>query len=154
MTTFKKFLLIVGVVGLPAALAYAVNVVPLKPDSANSAPATVFGSPTPGMSIGKTTAPSGALDVVGNVNVTGTITGSLAAGSVDSTKIATGAIDSTKLATNAVTLSKIASGAVDTSKLLIDGVVDTAKIVCGKGSKSFGFCTDSPTGTPPTCNCQ
>lgn len=55
-------------VGL-GAQAYAVNSIPLKPDASNAAPCTVFGSPSNGMSCGKTTAPNAALDVDGSVIV-------------------------------------------------------------------------------------
>lgn len=60
--------------------AEAVNQFPLKPDGENTAPATVFGSPVNGVSVGTTTPPSGAvkLKVEGDV----TVSGSLTAGSI------------------------------------------------------------------------
>lgn len=148
MTNFKGLCrLALAALAIPAVaqLALAVNYIPLKPDSANDAPATVFGSPTPGISIGKTTAPSGAMDIVGDLNVTGTITGSVSAAS----------IDSTKLASNAVTTAKIASGAVDTTKLK-SGSLDTGKIACFKADASIGFCASALTGgSSPICtSCQ
>jgi hypothetical protein len=52
-----------GLVGM----AGAVNKYILKPDGANAAPCTVFGSPNNGMSCGKTTAPNATLDVAGGI---------------------------------------------------------------------------------------
>lgn len=54
---------------IPAVHALAVNKVPLKPDSANAAPATVFGTPNNGISVGKTTAPNAPIDAVGKIIV-------------------------------------------------------------------------------------
>ncbi len=54
-----------------ASIARATNTMPLKVDSANAAPCTVFGSPTPGMSCGKTSAPTQALDIAGNFALSG-----------------------------------------------------------------------------------
>lgn len=59
---------------LTAPLAYAVNQVKLKPDGANAAPATVFGTPNNGVSIGKTTAPNSALDIVGVITLSSSTT--------------------------------------------------------------------------------
>ena len=73
----KKNLLALGALALLFVMAVpsnATNIIPLKPDSANAAPCTVFGASTPGMSCGKTTAPAGMMDIVGYLNVTGTIT--------------------------------------------------------------------------------
>lgn len=66
---FKKLLLAASSLCIVAVSAYAVNKIPLKPDGANAAPCTVFGSSTPGLSCGKTTAPSGTIDSLGTVNV-------------------------------------------------------------------------------------
>ena len=140
MTTFNGFKkLALAALAIPAlgAAVYAVNLVPLKPDSANNAPCTVWGSPNNGMACGKITAPASALDVAG------TVTATLVSANIDTTKMTAGSIDS----------SLLASGSVDTSKLK-SGALDTGKIVCGKGDKSFGYCAGAITGTPPTCSCQ
>lgn len=65
---FKKLGLALSVILIPV-IAIAINTFPLKPDGANAAPATVFGSPSNGVSIGKTTAPAAPLDVLGKVIV-------------------------------------------------------------------------------------
>jgi len=76
----------IGALALLAVLAFvssarATNIIPLKPDSANGAVCTVFGSTYNGMSCGKTTAPTAGtiIDAVGNLLVTGNaaITGTL-----------------------------------------------------------------------------
>lgn len=63
-----KICLVLAVM-IPAIHAMAVNRVPLKPDSANNAPCTVFGTPSNGMSCGKITAPNAPIDTVGKVIV-------------------------------------------------------------------------------------
>lgn len=138
----------VSVVLAGLAPAFATRSIPIKPDGAHAAPMTVFGDTVNGVSIGKTTAPTGALDVVGNINATGIISGT-----IDSTKIPNNAIDTAKIANAAVTVNKVAANAidtgkiaaqsVDTGKLLTGGSIDTVKFLCsspGLGSR-FGWAT-------------
>lgn len=179
MNSKVKFLvgLIMAVaVALAPEAAFATNTIPLKPDGSHAAPMTVFGDTVNGVSIGKTTAPTGALDVVGDINATGTISGT-----IDTTKIPSNAIDTAKLAAGAVTAAKIAPAAVDTSKLGLGAVttnqlgnaaVDTTKIAAGSIDTSkllkngsgggalcelpstpgtFGHCTNA---SAATCTCQ
>lgn len=73
---FKKLLLAASSLIAVAVAAHAVNKIPLKPDGANAAPCTVFGSSTPGISCGKTTAPATAVDVLGVVTVSTSATSS------------------------------------------------------------------------------
>lgn len=98
------------VLAMAASTAHAVNKIPLKPDSANAAPCTVFGASSAGLSCGKTTAPSGIADFVGNVNVTGTLTtGGTVTGSnplvVSSATIGTGTTISTFTSTGNATIA-------------------------------------------------
>lgn len=96
MNTLKALAFAALVVIMPV-MAQAVNTVPLKPDSANDAPATVYGTPNNGVSIGKTTAPNEALDVVGNIALTGSLkgAGSGVPVSLTSATIGVGAVVST-----------------------------------------------------------
>ena len=68
-------LILVALIPLLASASSAVNFIPLKPDSANDAPMTVFGTPTEGVSIGTTTAPATSvkLYVYGDIVATGTV---------------------------------------------------------------------------------
>lgn len=140
-----RLVLAAAVLPFSVALALAVNVMPLKPDSANAAPMTVFGSPSNGVSVGKTTAPSGAMDIVGDLNVTGTVSGT-----VDTTKIPNNAIDTAKINAAAVTAAKIAPAAVDTSKIKKSSAGFGALCELNDGSGNFGHCSAA---SAAVCTC-
>lgn len=150
MTNFNKVCRLALALLIAPVAAYAVNVIPAKPDAANDAPMTVFGSPNNCVSVGKTTACTEKVEVQGNMTVSGTISGTVSGASLSA-----GSVDSTKLSTAAVTTAKIAAGAVDTTKLK-SGAVDTGKIACFKPDNSIGFCASALTGgASPICSsCQ
>lgn len=79
----------------------------------------VLGAPGVKVGIGTQT-PAESLDVVGNLKVSGTISGSMAANSINTAAIANGSVTSTKLANNAVTTATLANGAVTSTKIYVD----------------------------------
>jgi len=131
------------------ALTFAVNSIPLKPDSAYDAPCTVFGYPSRGMSCGKITAPSGKVDIVGDLNVTGSVvSGGSTTGSnplqVSSAIVTYGLTGSTATFSGAVqTGSLTVSSITDTGAASVTGLVAAGSVTVSGTASHVGTLTMS-----------
>jgi len=142
MKKFFSILLIPALAGIVLAGQYT-----FSPDGGT----TIMNVTSSGVAIGKgKTAASTALDIVGDVAISGTITGAVADASITSAKIASGAVTTPKVASAAVTSDKIASAAVTTAK--IDKTSGGAGALCemNDGTGKFGHCTNADASV---CGC-
>jgi hypothetical protein len=149
----RKIIGLAGILLAIAVSAYAVTQVRLKPDAANDAVCTVFGTPSLGMSCGKTTAPATKLDVVGTVTATA-FSGPLSGNAATATALAANPTDcSANQFANAIAASgNLTCSAVPNAATTASSANTTSAIVARDGSGNFaaGTITAALTGNAAT----